>query len=242
MFFFALNKPLQRLIPLILGALIIYHVRPHIMLVTLVSIVISFTFSTKGVSGFVRFSVLAVAGIAFFFIYKDVLTMVGIDEEEFVSQGVDLSHRAFELSKAGSGIDISNYSIPMLLFTFLYRPLFFDAPGVFGYIVSFENLFYLIITFRLLSFSGLRFLFTSNYVVKTALFSFLSVSLALAQISGNLGLAMRQKSQIMILLMFVIIMYLDDVKFKQYRSRMARKMKMKKMEEIAAKNNLNPAT
>ena len=101
-------------------------------------------------------------GIAFFFIYRDVLTLVGIDEEEFLTQGLNLSHRARELSKATSGIDISNYGLGLQLFTFIYRPLFFDAPGILGLIVSVENVFYLFITLRLLSFKGVKFLFKSS--------------------------------------------------------------------------------
>ena len=40
--------------------------------------------------------------------------------------------------------------------------------------------------------------------------SFLGIAAALAQVCGNLGIAMRQKSQVMILLMFVILKYMDD--------------------------------
>ena len=79
------------------------------------------------------------------------------------------------------------------------RPTRRDCPGVeglLGLIVSFENVFYLLITLRLLNFKGMNYLITSNFMVKTALFSFLTVSTALAQISGNLGLAIRQKREV----------------------------------------------
>lgn len=54
--------------------------------------------------------------------------------------------------------------------------------------------------------------FTGNFLVKSAFFSFITVSIALVQIAGNIGMAMRQKGQIMILLFFVIIALLDDQK------------------------------
>lgn len=183
------------------------------MLVMLVSYAMALVFSSKGISVFWRFVFLLFAALAFGLIYEDVLGMVGIDEEAFFSQGIDLTHRANELTKATSGIDITSYSLPFQVFTFLYRPLFVDAPGALGIFVSVENVFYLAITLKLLlSISGWRFLITADFLTKGALFSFITVSIALAQISGNLGLAIRQKSQVMILLLFVILSFLDQVK------------------------------
>jgi hypothetical protein len=188
------------------------------MLIILVSSAIGFVFSTRGIKPFWKILFLTGATLAFFFIYKDVLTMVGIDEDTFISQGLNLTHRASELSKATSGIDISNYSLPMQVFTFLYRPLFFDAPGILGLIVSVENVFYLLVTFKLIAnWRGIGYLFRSSFLVKTALLSFIMVSIALAQIAGNLGLAIRQKSQVMILFLFVVISFLDDQKIKQWK-------------------------
>jgi len=162
--------------------------------------------------------------------------LVGIDEEQFVGQSFDLTHRATELSKATSGVDIASYSLPLQVFTFLYRPLFFDAPGALGYIVSFENAFYLLLTLKILSLKGIRYLITSNLLVKTCLFSFLSITIALAQISGNLGLAMRQKSQAIPLFLFVIISFMDAEKMNAYRAALVRRIRkaklMKKSNEL----------
>jgi hypothetical protein len=96
------------------------------------------------------------------------------------------------------------------LFTFLYRPLFFDAPGMLGLFVSIENVIYIYLTLKLFRADFFKFLWASDSMVKTALISFITVSLVLAQISGNLGLAIRQKSQVMILLMFVILKFMDE--------------------------------
>ncbi len=220
LFFFGISKIRMRWVAILIGGFIIYHVRPHIMLVILVSSAIGFMFTTKGVSLSLRLVFLVGVGVAFYYIYGDVLSLVGIDEEEFVSQGLDLTHRATELTKATSGVDITSYGLPMQVFTFLYRPLFVDAPGLLGLIVSFENLFYLLITLRIFNLKGINFLITSNFLVKTAFFSFLTVAIALAQISGNLGLAIRQKSQVMILFLFVIISFLDKQKLAVYQQAM----------------------
>ncbi len=235
LFFYGISRINQRYIAVAFAAVIIYHVRPHIMLVMLVSCFIGLVFSTKGISWVFRLVFIAGASVAFFYIYQDVLTMVGINEEEVLTQGFDLSRRARELSKATSGIDISNYSLGLQLFTFIYRPLFFDAPGLLGIVVSIENVFYLLITLRLLNFQGIRYLFTSSFLVKSAFFSFLTVSIALAQVSGNLGIAIRQKSQVMMLLLFVIIMFLDEKRSVQYKRQMTERLRRQREAEVLMK-------
>jgi len=234
LFFFGISKIRTRWVSILIAGFIIYHVRPHIMLMMLISAGIGFVFTTKGISLPLRLTFLVGVAVAFYFIYGDVLALVGIDEEEFVSQGFDLTHRATELTKATSGIDISSYSLPMQVFTFLYRPLFLDAPGILGLIVSIENIFYILVTFHLLNLTGLRFLITSNFLVKTAFFSFLTVSVALAQVSGNLGLAIRQKSQVMILFMFVIISFLDKQKLEIYQQTVRRRMRKSRVATLEA--------
>jgi hypothetical protein len=235
LFFFALTKLKSRWIVAGIASVIIYHVRPHIMLVALISSAIGFLFTTKGISPAMRTTFLLAVTIGFIFIYKNVLTMVDISEEQLVSGSVDFSGRARELSKATSRVDINSYSLPVQLLTFLYRPLFIDAPGALGLIVSFENAFYVWLTFKIFSMSGLRYLFTSTFLVKTAFFTFFLVSLALAQVSGNLGLAMRQKSQVMILLLFVILSYLDSKKREMYLRRSRRiKLRQSSDSEILA--------
>jgi hypothetical protein len=209
LFFFALSKPRgMRIVAMLLGGWIIYQIRPHIFFVVLIAIALGYTFSVRGPGILVRVFILAIAAGTLVYIYDDILTLTGLENESILD--ADFSHRASELSKATSGIDISSYSIPEKMFAFCFRPLFFDAPGVLGFIVSFENLFYLIFFLNLLRPKGLSFIFASEAMVKTCLLTFLGVSLALAQITGNLGIAMRQKSQVMILLMFVILKFLSQ--------------------------------
>jgi hypothetical protein len=234
LFFFSLKYPARRIWAILLGGFIIYMIRPHIFLVIMIAIGLSYTFSTKGVATGYRIAILLAAVGALFFVYQDVLQMTGLEDESIADPLI--SHRAQELSKATSGIDLVNYSIPEKLFAFWFRPLFFDAPGMLGYIVSFENLFYLIFFARLLSLSGIKFIWSGDAIAKTCLLTFFGVSFALAQISGNLGLAMRQKSQVMILMLFVIVKYMDDQRLLQMRAVwMKRKAQARLKAEIGTK-------
>lgn len=237
MFFYGLNNIQKRWLLILIGGLLTYHIRPHIMFVMLVSTAIGFTFSSKNIGWGLRIGVILISVAAFFFIYQDVLTMVGIEQGEEFSDGLDLAHRAAELSKATSGIDITSYSIPEQLFAFLFRPLFFDAPGMLGIIVSFENVFLLLVTLYFVAKGGLLYVLRGDFLVKTAFMSFITVSIALAQISGNLGIAIRQKSQVMMLFLFIIIRFLDERKVKAYlkarKKEFIKARRIKKIEETA---------
>jgi hypothetical protein len=221
LFFYSLMHPGRRVWAIILGGFIIYMIRPHIFLVIMIAIALSYTFSTKGVAIGFRIAILATSVVILFCIYQDILALTGLEDESIADPLI--SHRAQELSKATSGIDLVNYSIPEKLFAFWFRPLFFDAPGMLGYIVSFENLFYLVFFARLLQPKGIRFLWSGDAIVKTCLLTFGGVSFALAQISGNLGLPMRQKSQVMILMLFVILKFMDEQRIAQIRMAVARR-------------------
>jgi hypothetical protein len=223
LFFFALNKPLPRLWALLVGGYLIYMVRPHILFVILIAIALSYTFSTKGVSPVYRVLMLVVAVVILNYIYQDILSLTGLDDETLFED--NFSERADRLTRATSGIDIANYSFPEKMFAFWFRPLFFDAPGFLGIIVSFENLFYLFIFGYLLQPKAIGYLFRADAITKTCLLTFLGVSVALAQISGNLGLAMRQKSQVMILMLFVILKYMNDQRLVELKRVFVRKKK-----------------
>lgn len=233
LFFYGLNKFQTGWFFLVLGAFITYHVRPHILFVIVVSTVLGMVFSGKGIGWFARMTVLAVSLVALAFIYQDVLELVGLEDAEGITDVFTLDQRSRieDLSKATSGVDISSYPLPLQLFTFLFRPLFFDAPGVLGLIVSIENMFLLFITLYFLLRGGFKYILTGDFLTKTAFFSFITVSIALAQISGNLGLAIRQKSQVMFLFLFLILRFLDKVRTEELRLKWLKLNRIRKFKE-----------
>lgn len=199
----------RSLVPLIIGSLLVFHVRAHIMLVIVLSVVLANVFSSKGISMAQRLIITAIAIAATVPVFDTFLQYISIEEVDTDSIENFTQHRGSELGKAASGVDVTNYNQFMKVFTFLFRPLFFDAPGIMGIVVSFENLLYLLLFIRLISGRFVRFLWQSPWLVKMSLISFLGISIALAQVSGNLGLAIRQKSQVMFLLFFVLLAYAD---------------------------------
>lgn len=195
LFTYGLSRFNRRLFWLILGGFIVYMVRPHILFTLIVSALISIVITTKGLRWYFRWTMIAAGALLFYLISDSVLQFTNSESLDVLSSN-NIIERAAKLSTATSGVDINNYNIFFKMFTFWFRPLFFDGLGVLGLIVSFENAFYLFMLWVLV-----RQLFLQwgqwNALFRICLISFLLGSFILAQVSGNLGIAMRQKSQMM---------------------------------------------
>jgi hypothetical protein len=105
--------------------------------------------------------------------------------------------------RTSSSIDTSSYPYPLKIFTFLFRPLFFDASGLLGLVASVENLFLLFFFIKILRSRFLKGFKNSSYLIKASGFLFLMGALSFSLILGNLGIMLRQKTPfIMMLIIF----------------------------------------
>ena len=95
------------------------------------------------------------------------------------------------------------------------RPLFFDGQGGLGILVSFENLLY-VYMFYVVAKKGILYWGDWNGWFRICLFFFLFASFALAQVTGNLGIAMRQKAQLM---PFFFIIFCKATTYKDHVTR-----------------------
>lgn len=201
----------RRFYTILAGAMIIFLIRPHILLALLVGLTLGVLLTNKGIRWFFRIPIIITAVVMIVLLSDEVVEFSGIESlNVFESSRVD--RRAAELGKGGSGVDITSYSQPMKFFTFLFRPLFIDAPGMLGILTSFENLFILSLAIRMLTVIGPVWN-RANGFHKTSIFFLIMGAFTLAQISGNLGIAMRQKAQLMPL--FFIFYSLVEMHFSQ---------------------------
>ena len=107
-----------------------------------------------------------------------------------------------------TAVDISSYNLPTKLFTYMFRPLFFDAKGLFSILMSFENLILLLI----ISYPILIYLKKPKLIrikidsIKLFLIVYL-MTLWISNASGtaNLGLAYRHKLTILPALLFLTL-------------------------------------
>lgn len=135
-------------------------------------------------------------------VFMSSYTLDAIKLEDF-----DLSTlEAFSASKSGnlntgnvgSGVDLSSYSLPMKFFTYLFRPLFFDAHNIVTIISSFENLLYLWLSLFIYKNWSVEALRDMPLFLKAAMVTFIPVTFAFMNALSNLGIAMRMKNMLMI--------------------------------------------
>ncbi|WP_243751767.1 hypothetical protein [Niastella caeni] len=220
MVMYGLSQLKTRKVHLLLGLLIIYHVRPHVFLFMAVGIVVGLFTGRQKVPLYQKLLVFGASIGAMVLLYDKIMAFSKIDGDNVMQSFNQFSAvRAYELSKAGSGIDISNYPLVLKLFTFWFRPLFVDAPGAMGLVVSVENMLYLALTAKLFQKGFIKFLRTGSALLKTSAVTFIATSFALSNTMSNMGIIIRQKSMIMYFLFFVILMFLDYKKHLQVMKR-----------------------
>lgn len=233
LFAYAMRFPQERLFALLLGSLIVYMVRPHMFMFLGVGAVIGYFTGREKVPLYQKVLVYAAFAGGILVMSDQILAMANINEEDVLGSFEDFSQvQAGRLSRAGSGVDITNYPLPLKLFTFWFRPLFVDAPGALGIFVSFENLLYVILAWKLVDKDFIPFLKKSTSLVKMSLVIFISSSIALSFVMSNLGIAMRQKSMVMYFLFFVIISFLEYKKQKKIALFQFKKRKMEEQERL----------
>lgn len=215
MFAYAIRQPKSRWVTLLLGSLIIYYIRPHVFLFVAVGTVLGYMTGKEKIS-FGRKFMIYIAMIGGLIMVQDtILGVAGLEDSENIVSDFEAfsTERGGSLSESGSGVNMANYPLVFKLFTFWFRPLFVDAPGALGFIVSLENLIYLFLFFKILKKDFIKFLKKSPISVKMSITIFFLASLAMTFVMSNLGIIMRQKSMVMYFLFFVIYYYLAQKKY-----------------------------
>ena len=227
LFAYAIKNPKSRLVTLILGSILIYYIRPHVFLFVAVGTVLGYMSGKEKISfGKKLFIYITLIG-GLVLVQDTILGVAGLEGSEDLVEGFEdfSADRSESLSESGSGVDMSSYPLPLKLFTFWFRPLFFDAPGILGLITSVENLMYLLLFFKVLKKDFIKFIKNSPIAVKMSLVVFLLASFAMTFVMSNLGIIMRQKSMVMYFAFFVIYYYLAQKKYDKI-------IKMKKLRRV----------
>ena len=194
-FTYGLLQPVKRMPMIIFGLVLAYFVRPHITLFMLLGFGMAY-FSGKNISIYQRVLFFAVMiGIAIA-ILPMVLKFAKIEEATIDAFDKFSSNKASLLSRksAGSAVDISGYPFPVKVFTFLYRPLFFDINGIPAVLASLENLFLLILTFNIFKTKPIQSFKKAPFVIQGMVYFLLIGTLAFSQTLGNLGIMIRMRN------------------------------------------------
>lgn len=195
LFVFSLQHLKKRFFGVLLSVLLSLVIRPHITLFLIVSFGIGYTFDGR-LKSYQKVIIFLLFALLFGSIFSYVLDFVKLESLESQSIADYTSNKAAKLNQAdsSSGLDISGYPYPIKVFTFLYRPLFFDVNGVLAILASIENLILMIFTIKVLRNKPMKGFKRANFLLKGAMIYFVLGALSFSLILGNLGIMLRQKN------------------------------------------------
>lgn len=234
LFAFSISKPTDRKLGLIFSSLLVFAIRPHMFLLLCAGVLYGLYFGKNLFSK--QFKILG--GIAILLglvlIHDKILAVVNLgNSNNLIADFFKFSsNRSESLSSATSGVDMAGYSFPEKIFTFWFRPLFLDAPGILGIIVSIENLIYLMLFGKILKLDFFKFWKKAPSQVKSSLIIFILTSFGMTFIMSNLGIMIRQKTMIMYFMLFVIYYFLA------YQNSNEVKLRLEKLNHLAKHKTL----
>ncbi|MCW8982217.1 MAG: hypothetical protein OQJ83_12600 [Altibacter sp.] len=204
LFVYSIRNVKKRFFGLFIAVLVSITIRPHITLFLLAAFGGGYLIDGK-LKVYQKVIIFMIFIIGFVSIFDYVLNFVQLESLESTAISEYTAERASVLNRetTGSGVDISGYPLPLKMFTFLYRPLFFDINGIFAILASFENLILLLLTILIILNKPIATIRKSNYLIKGMLIYFLMGTLAFSLILGNLGIMLRQKN--MFIPVFLVI-------------------------------------
>jgi hypothetical protein len=194
-FIYSLFNVRKRFGPLLLSLILSLLVRPHITLILLITFSIGYLIDGE-LKLYQKIVVVLLLTIGFVSMFGYVVQFIQIESLEISSVQEFVRTSASNLSKerTGSGVDISRYPFPYKVFTFLYRPLFFDINGVFAILSSFENLILLLFSWTTLINKPFQAFKKGNFILKGMVIFFLTGTISFSLVLGNLGIMLRQKN------------------------------------------------
>ncbi|WP_310380009.1 hypothetical protein [Flavobacterium sp.] len=194
-FTYGLLEPFRRMPLLILGLGLSYFIRPHITLFLLLGFGMAY-FSGRNISIFQRILFFGLMiGIAIT-ILPTVLEFAKVEEATLDSFDKFSETKAALLSRSSSdsAVDISSYPFPLKVFTFLFRPFFFDIKGIPSVLASLENLLLLVLTITVLKNKPLNTFKNAPFIIQGMVYFLIIGTIAFCQSLGNIGIMIRMRN------------------------------------------------
>ncbi|MBD3627856.1 MAG: hypothetical protein HUJ21_06995 [Cyclobacterium sp.] len=219
-FLYAIQNYKSRWLQGVLALFFVYMARPHM----------GFAFVTAGALAVILGSdiqrsykiFLVVLGMsASVYLSSSTLSFLKIDDFSLDTLEAFAAKKAGFLNedRVGSAIDISSYSLPYKLFTYMYRPLFFDAHNIMSFLSGFENILYLWLSFFTIRYWKIEAFRDMPVFLKTGIIAFIPIAIAFSNSLSNLGIIMRMKNMTMIyfvLFCFFLIAYDKKIRYLRY--------------------------
>lgn len=195
----------KRIILFIVAVLAMLLVRPHIAAAMVAAYALAFIFDQR-VSIIQRLFIGSIAIVSSAVVVPLAMQYAGLgDAQNAADIEAYIEQRQGHNLEGGSSVDISSMSLPMQLFTYLFRPLPFEANSIFALAASVDNiiLLFLFLLGTIAIFKKSKPLVESN---RAFLWIYAMIVLfILATTTANLGIAMRQKWMFAPILIFLLI-------------------------------------
>lgn len=214
-FYVAMNLK-KRWYLFIIPGLLLYFIRPHILLFLVAGLTSSYLIKSK-LYLFQKVILLIIAVIIFLPFLNSVLEFAKIEDASMDSLDQFNTSKSSALSNAGSGVDLQALPYPLQILTFLYRPLFFDAHNIFAIIASFENLIWIFLSVNFLRNNPLRVFKKSHYFILGGFLFWIIGAVAFAPVMSNLGIIIRERNMFLPgFILFSIAGLYNTKKFKNH--------------------------
>lgn len=196
-----------------------FLVRPHMGAIMAISFVFALIFDKK-TSLYVKFFLGLISVVSTALIIPIMLNYIGLgDAEELSDVDQYVDKRQNSNLSGGSSVDISSMSLPMQMFTYLFRPLPFEAHSMFALLASLDNIILLLI-FLLGAKALIRKSQPSIDSSRIFLWSYFYISLIiLATTTANLGIAMRQKWMFIPCVIFLLLSVIGSRNINSYENK-----------------------
>lgn len=216
LFLHAVTNDKKSFLSIAFAFFLMFMVRPHIAAMFLISYLIYFIIQAR-VYFIFKVVILPIIALGIFSSIGFVQSYVGLEDASIDGVSSYIDGRQGLNSRGGSSLDISSMSYPMQMFTYVFRPLPFEASSAVALVTSLENTILLSLVAYILLKSKFNF---RPFVQSKNLWLFTYVFLTctiLAITTANLGIATRQKWMFMPVLLYLLIYAFHNHKVKNFR-------------------------
>lgn len=202
----------KRLSIMSIAIIMMIFVRPHISGIMIIALSLSLLFDKKTSSIMRIFLIFVTLGISSLLI-PYALNYAGINESNSPEDIAEYIQGRQDVYKdTGSGVTLSEMSFPVKLFTYMFRPMIFEARSITQLFSALDNiiLLYLFIfgSYRVIKTRKLTSIENRKFMWAYALIAWVILALT----TGNLGIAVRQKIMILPFFLFLFLSVMRENK------------------------------
>lgn len=184
----------KRWIFFIFPLLLVGFVRLHTLFFILVAFGTTQVLLNKKIKISTKILVFILLGGVLYVMFPFLMARVGfVDTESIISQFEDLAGQKIE---GGSSIYMGDKNLLVKWFSYMFRPLFYDAFNILSLIVSFENVLWLFFFIKIFKEWRKKIQFSFQDIYWIMFFAIFFITIPAAYLLYNLGLAIRQKTMV----------------------------------------------